>query len=238
MTTPVLMHWTETFNDCGPNPAGFLCSLSPEARKALAAIAYMATYPDGSTLFSEQETPRGVFVLLRGRVKVTMTSAEGKTLILRIARPGDVLGLSAVINGQPHQATAETLENCQFCFVKRESFLGFLRAYPEASMQAAKQMGSAYRMACDQVRALGLLHSAPRKLAGFLLDWAASSQPAKPGISAKLTLTHEEIGQMIGASRETVTRTLADFKHQRLAMLKGSTLVIQNKPVLQQFAEV
>lgn len=238
MGTSVVSELKEYCTGSSPDAEGFLCSLPPSARKALAAITYMTSYPEGAILFTEQETPRGVFLVLRGRVKISMTSAEGKTVILRIAKNGEAVGLHAVVASAPCQATAETLELSQIAFARREAFLNFLREYPEAALQAAKQLGADYRMACEQVRALGLLHSAPRKLAGFLLEWAASGQPARDGLRAKLTLTHEEIGQMIGASRETVTRTLAGFKNQRLVMLKGSTLVIQNPTALQHFADV
>jgi len=237
MTTPGLLELKDYYTRCADSE-GFLCGLSPEARKALAAITYTTSYPEGAVLFSEEDAARGAFIVLKGRVKITMNSAEGKTVILRIAKSGDVLGLHAVVSGEPCQATAETLEFCQIAFATREAFMNFLRERPEASLQAARQLGIDYRLACEQVRALGLLHSAPRKLAGFLLDWAASGHPAPDGLHAKLTLTHEEIGQMIGASRETVTRTLAGFRNRHLVTLKGSTLVIPNRTALQHFAEV
>jgi len=237
MSTPAMLGIHEN-SAAGAEPGGFLGRLSPEARKVLTAITYTTSYPEGAVLFSEEDIARGALIVLKGRVKIEMTSAEGKTVILRIAKSGDVLGLHAVVSGEPCQAAAETLEPCQIAFAKREAFLSFLRERPEAFLLAAKQLGSDYRVACDQIRALELLHSAPKKLAGFLLDWASAGQPARAGAHARLTLTHEEIGQMIGASRETVTRTLSGFKNRRLVMLKGSTLVIPNPAALQHYAEV
>lgn len=235
MGIPVAMEWKEDFTVGFIGSDGFFSSLSPESRRALNAILYTSSYPEGAVLFAEEDIPRGVYLVLKGRVKLSMTSADGKTVILRIANAGDVLGLHSVVSGEPCQSTAETLELSQVAFAKRESFLQFLRDYPGAALQAAKQLGADYRTACEQVRALGLLHSAPKKLAGFLLEWASNGQPSRQGLRAKLTLTHEEIGQMIGASRETVTRTLAGFRNQRLVTLKGSTLVIQNPSALQHF---
>src|SRR5579864_8584132 len=101
------------------NPAGFLASLSTVAQKALASLAYAAAYPPGAILFSEQDAPHGVFIVLKGRVKVSMTSAEGKTVILSIARPGDVVGLHAVVVGEPYQSNAETLELSQVSCIRR-----------------------------------------------------------------------------------------------------------------------
>jgi len=132
----------------------------------------------------------------------------------------------------------ETLEPCHINFVKSEDFRRFLAEYTEASIHAAQQLSGNYHAACEQIRALGLSQSAPEKLARFLLDWGGKGQPTAQGIRVKLTLTHEEIAQTIGSSRETVTRTLGDFKTKQLAYLKGSTLVIQNKPALERFVTI
>ena len=86
------------------------------------------------------------------------------------------------------------------------------------------------------MRSLGLSHSAAEKLARFLLDWCASHGDGGVEIRAKLTLTHEEIAQMIGTSRETVTRLFADFKKREVLQIKGSTLVIRNQAELKGLA--
>lgn len=214
----------------------FFCSPSSAAAKALDRIKFTSTYPRGAVLFGEQEAARGVFILSKGRVKLSMTSSEGKSVILRIAGSGEVLGLHGVVSGQPYQASAETLEPCEVHFVRAEDFLRFLRENPEASLRAAQQLSENYQIACEQVRSIGLAHSAMGKLAGFLLLWAAKGQPTKQGTRVLLTLTHEEIGQMVGLSRETVTRTLGDFRRRQFVAGHGAAVVIQNKGALQQFA--
>lgn len=214
----------------------FFSNISGGALKALDHIKFTSGYPKGAVLFTEQETPRGVFILCKGRVKLSMTSSEGKSVILRIASPGEVLGLHAVVSNQPYQASAETLEPSEVNFVRRDDFLRFLRENPEASLRAAQQLSQNYHIACEQVRSIGLAHSAMGKLAGFLLLWSTKGQPTKQGTKVLLTLTHEEIGQMIGLSRETVTRTMGDFKRRQFLASKGATVVIQNKGALEQFA--
>ncbi len=214
----------------------FFYNLSPGALRALDGIKFASSYPKGAVLFGEQEAPKGVFILCKGRVKLSMTSSEGKSVILRIADPGEVLGLHAVVSNQPYQASAETLEPCELNFVRCDDFLRFLRENPEASLHAAQQLSQNYHIACEQVRSIGLAHSAMGKLAGFLLLRATKGQPTKQGTRVLLTLTHEEIGQMIGLSRETVTRTLGDFKRRQFVASKGASVVIQNKGALEQFA--
>lgn len=236
MKTPQSLGLTESCLECKLRSANFFCGLPPANLKALEAVKYTSGYPEGAVLFMEGQAPRGIMVLCKGRVKLSMTSAEGRAVILRIVKAGEVLGLHGAISGEPYQSTAETLEPCQVSFIRREDFLAFLRQNGEASIRAAQQLSSDYHIACEQVRSLGLAHSVPEKLARFLLDWATNGQEPKSGTRMKLTLTHEEIGQMIGTSRETVTRTLSEFKGKQLAALRGSTLVIQNKEALESLA--
>jgi CRP/FNR family transcriptional regulator, cyclic AMP receptor protein len=223
---------------CALKSEGFVCRLEKAALKAFDAISFITTYPDGATLFAEEEAPRGAFVLCKGRVKLTMTSSEGKTVILRIVKPGEVLGLHAVVSGKPYQAAAETMEPCQVNFVRRDDFLRFLSQHPEASIYAAQQLSESYQAACNTVRSLGLGRSASGKLARFLLDSSNAGQETAHGTRVRFTVTHEEIGQIIGTSRETVTRTLGEFRNKHLVAVNGSVLLIQNKTALESFVEV
>jgi CRP/FNR family transcriptional regulator len=94
-----------------------------------------------------------------------------------------------------------------------------------------------YNNACHEVRSLGLSHSAGEKLAKLLLEWSSrNGEAAKAEPRLKLALTHEEIAQMIGTSRETVTRLFADLKKRQIVQAKGSTLLIRNKAALKALA--
>jgi len=235
MRLPYGLELTESCRSCTIRADGFFCNLGAPALKAFEAIKYTTAYPEGAVLFGEGQDPRGVFVICKGRVKLSMTSSEGKTLILRIASPGEILGLNATVAARPYELTAETLYPCQVNFVKREDFLRFLREQGEACMHAAEQLSHNYHTACEQISTLGLAHSVPEKLARLLLEWSEEGEETKQGIRLKLALTHEEIAQIIGTSRETVTRALGDFKSKQLATLKGSTLLIQNKTALENY---
>jgi CRP/FNR family transcriptional regulator len=122
-------------------------------------------------------------------------------------------------------------------FIKREDFLRFLRDHSEACFKVAEQLSEKYNNACHEVRALGLSHSAGEKLANLLLEWSSKNGEAtKQEPRLKLALTHEEIAQMIGTSRETVTRLFADLRKRQIVQSKGSTLVIRNKAALRLLA--
>ncbi len=236
MHSPYGMELSGSCETCPLRHQGFFCNLQKSCLKAFDAIKFTSGYPGGAVLFVEGEAARGIYVLCKGRVKLTMTSADGRTMILRIVKPGEVLGLHAAVSGRVYQATAETMEPCQVNFVRRDEFLRFLAQNPEASVHAAQQLSGDYQTACDQIRSLGLTHNASAKLARFLLETSAMGKETKEGIRVRLTMTHEEIGQMIGASRETVTRTLGEFRDRHLVLRNGSMLVIQDRAGLETFA--
>ncbi|MFZ0581047.1 MAG: Crp/Fnr family transcriptional regulator [Candidatus Acidiferrales bacterium] len=212
------------------------CNLPAAAVQHLATITSAASYPKGATLFVEGQGARGVFILCAGRVKLWTTSVDGRTLIVRISEPGEVLGLPATVTGRPYELTAEVIEPTQANFISLTDFLSFLREHGEVSLRVAQQLGETYHAAVAEMRSVGLSRSAAEKLARFLLDWCASHGDRTSETESKLTLTHEEIAQIIGASRETVTRLFADFKKKGFVQVKGSTLVVRSKAGLGSMA--
>jgi CRP/FNR family transcriptional regulator, cyclic AMP receptor protein len=233
MRGPYGFDLTENCESCKLRANGFFCRLSPAAMTDFNKIESPATYPAGAVLFLEKQDPRGVFVLCAGQVKLSISSSGGKTLILRIAKPGEILGLMATMSGIPYEVTAETLHPCQVAYVRRDDFLKFVGKYPEVNQGVVKQLSTLYSGACEQLRTVGLSASAPEKLARILLEWSADPKDAKRSTQIKLLLTHEEIAEFIGTTRETVTRTLSEFKNRQLVSLQGSTLMISNRPALE-----
>jgi CRP/FNR family transcriptional regulator, cyclic AMP receptor protein len=233
MRTPYGLEIIENCLSCPHREERLFCNLPEQTVKALSAITSSASYPKGATLFVEGQPARGVFILCSGRVKLSTSSADGKTLILRISEPGEVLGLPATVTGTCYELTADVVEPAQANFIARNDFLGFLKDNGEAALRVAQQLGETYHAAVAEMRTIGLSHSAGEKLARFLLEWAANYPEEKGQIRLKLTLTHEEIAQMIGSSRETVTRLLADFRRKQLLQVMGSTLIIKNKAALE-----
>jgi CRP/FNR family cyclic AMP-dependent transcriptional regulator len=236
MKGPYGLELNDGCKTCKARCAGYFCELSPAALKDFDAIKSTATYPKGALLFVEKQEARGVYVLCEGEVKLSISSSEGKILIMRIARAGELLGLMASIANLPYEVTAETIHPCQVAFVRREDFLRFLGRHPEASENVVRQMSSQYRGACQQLHTIGLSASAQEKLARLLLSWTEGIQQTKEGTRIKLPLTHEEIAEFIGTTRETVTRTLSDFKERHLVTVHGSTLMIPNRAALESYA--
>jgi CRP/FNR family transcriptional regulator, cyclic AMP receptor protein len=217
-------------------PGALFKKLSPSAQKDLSTLAASSLYPSGHVLFSEKEESHGIYIVLEGEVKLSINSSEGRRLSLRIARMGDILGLASAVSGSAYETTAETVHPAKLVPIGRREFLGFLLRHPEAYQALSAELTREFTMACDQLRTVGLSTSAPEKLARLLLDWSENGQPAESGTKFRFSLTHEEIGEFIGASRETVTRTLSAFKNQRLVAFSGSTLTIPSRAALASFA--
>ena len=215
---------------------GFLSQLSPAALKEFQALAIPTSYPSGSVLFLEGQAPRGVFLLLEGEIKLSLGSSGGKTLILRLARPGELLGLMSTISGQPYELTGEAMYPCQVAYLRRDDFQRFLAKFPEVNQSVVRSLSAHYRSACEQLRTLGLSGSAHEKLAKLLLDRCESAVDTREGMRVRLPLTHEEIAELIGTSRETVTRTLSEFRSRHLVTRHGGTFIIPNRQALASFA--
>jgi CRP/FNR family cyclic AMP-dependent transcriptional regulator len=237
MRTPYGLQIIENCITCPHKESRLFCNLSPAALQRLSEITASATYPKGATFFVEGQPARGIFILCAGHVKLSTSSADGRTLILRISEPGDLLGLPAAISGRAYEVTADVIEPTQANFISRADFLNFLREYGEAALRVAQELSETYQTAFAEMRTIGLSHSAREKLARFILDWSAHHPSENGAIRFNLTLTHEEIAQMIGASRETVTRLFADFKKKSLLQVKGSSVTIRDKHGIEQLLQ-
>ena len=237
MLTPYGLEIIESCLSCKMRAEHILCDLSPDALKAFESITHITAYPQGAVLFVEGQSPRGIFVVCKGRARLSLCAADGKTLILQISEPGEVLGLSATVSGKPYELTARTMEPCQVNFVHGEDFLRFLKEHSDACFRVAEQLSTKYNSSCREIRALGLSHSAIQKLAKLLLQWSAEDgQGAKAEPRLKMAFTHDEIAQMINTSRETVTRMFSELKQRQILQGKGSTWVIRNKGALKALA--
>src|SRR6266853_2540655 len=207
---------------CPVREEHLFCNLPLPAVKRLNEIKSTAVYPKTTMLFIEGQEPRGVFVLCTGKAKLFTSSSAGKTIITKISQPGDVLGLNATISHRPYEVTAEMIEPGQANFITRDALLHFLREHGEVALRVAEQLSQNYYTAYEEIRTLGLASSPADKFAKLLLSWSPDKGNANEPAHVKMTLTHEEIGEMIGTTRETVSRLFSDFKKKQLLQTRGS----------------
>lgn len=189
------------------------------------------SYPGEAVLFVEGQPSQGIMVIVDGRVKLSTASADGRTIIVRIAGPGEVLGLSSTVAGRTCELTAETLEPTRVKIVPRDSFKQWLRAHPELAFRIAQELAEEYNHTCQQLRSMLLSHTATQRLARILLQMVRNAPPGKQA-RVQLSLTHQQMADIIGASRETVTRSLSNFRHRGIIEIEASTLIVNDQQAL------
>ena len=236
MRTPYGLEIIESCMGCKASQQGFFCRLSPVVLRTVDVASHHTVMPPGAVLFVEGQTPRGIFIVCSGTVKLSTTSKDGKVLILKQAEAGEVLGLSAVISGTNYEMTAETALPCQLNFIGRKDFMGFLERESEVGMHSALWLSREFQGAYRDIHDLVLARSSSGKLARLLLSCAPLGIQHAEELHLRSAMTHEEMAQRIGSSRETVTRLLTDLKKKRLIRLEGATLVIRDRTGLEALA--
>jgi CRP-like cAMP-binding protein len=211
------------------------CDLSPDSRKALHTITEVTSFAKGANLFVQGQLSYGLFILDSGRVKLTSVTVSGSAELLAIASGGEALGLSATVCGRTHVTTATAIEIIQVVLIRRDSFLQFIRKHGDAAVRVAQVLAELYDTAQEETKYFLARQLTAQRLARFLLNWAAH-QP-ETGDHLQLGLTHEEIGNAIGTTRESVTRALGILKTRKILALQGSRLMIHNPSALRSIAD-
>jgi CRP/FNR family transcriptional regulator len=196
-------------------------------------------YPRGAVVFHEGNASRGVYVLSSGRAKVSISSADGRKLIIRIARAGDVLGLYAGLTGRPFEATAEMVEGGRIDFISRADLLALMGEHQTLHDDLVEMFSRQFSEFVDNTRMLLLSESALEKLARLIVRWGRDfGERTSEGIRVKLLLTQEEIAQIIGASRETVTRLFSSLKRDQIIRVKRDSMWICDSEALAVIAQL
>lgn len=211
-------------------------SLGRLGRQCLARVkaAIVGTsYDKGTVLFSQEELPKGVYLILEGSVRLSISSSNGRSLVLGLFGPGTALGLEGTILGWPHMVTAEVVEPAKLAFMERQDLLRHLIHRENAAFEAAELASETCYFLMRRIQALQLSESAEEKLLWFL----SGLRPEPEEQALRLHVTQEAVAQMIGSSRETVARLLSRLKRKRILDWKRSTLIIRNLDTLRKYTE-
>jgi CRP/FNR family cyclic AMP-dependent transcriptional regulator len=221
---------------CGWRPQHMFCNLGPAPRADFETLGTSITLPSGAVLFREGDAGDRVFILCEGKVKLSCASQDGKNLNLKIALAGDVLGLSGVVSGGSFEVTAEALEPVSLKQIRASEFLPFLERHGEASLRAAKALSEEYRSAYADARRLALSSSVTARLAGLLLDWGRSASCGKAEMRFNMVLTHDDLADFSGTSRESITRSLSKLQKDQVIAIQGASVRILQPQRLAELA--
>ena len=194
-------------------------------------------YARGKVVFAEGEPARGIYLLRTGRATVSISSGEGRVVMLHLAQAGDVLGLNAVLQNSSYDTTVKTLEPCRTDFISRVELLGLMQRSDACRQQLLEILSRELAELTNRAKLLLLPQTANGRLARLLLAWSK-----KNGGETSLTVrldrifTHEEIAQMIGSSRETVTRLLTNLGRQQVIRITSDSILILDRLALEKIA--
>lgn len=192
----------------------------------------------GKVLFAEGEPARGLYLLRTGRATVSIASSEGRVVMLRLAQPGDVLGLNSVLQNRPYDTTVKTLEACRTDFISRAELLGLMQQNHAVLQAILDLLSRELNELTERAKLLLLPQTVTGRLAKLLLEWSKENGSGAPATGRMdRVLTHEEIAQMIGSSRETVTRLLGSLSKQQVIRVTTDSILICNRHALEHIAE-
>ncbi len=194
--------------------------------------------PEGSVLFREGQKVLGIFIIREGRVKLSIGSGNGKALILGVFGCGAVLGLPAALLDRPHAATAEVVESAKVSFLSRGDLLRNLRTSERAAWAAAEMVSEMSYSILAAIKIIHLSQSAEQRMARFLLQLRPVHKSPKGETHVVLELNQEEIGQMVGLSRETVARVLSGLRKRRILEVRTPIFMIHDRSALARLAGV
>ena len=235
MGMPRRFHAPNDCLSCTLRQKGDYCQMPDHLLSEFNKVGRITYYPGNATLLAEGQIPRGISIVCSGRVKLSIQARDGKTVILKIAGDRDVLGLSAIVSSRPSPMTVTTIGFCQIKFVEQDDFMRLLETDNRTAMACATMLAREVTGTFGDVHDLLLARSSTEKLARLLLSWVARETHNRD-LRVESEFTHEEIAQMIGSSRETVTRLLSEMKRKELIRIEGSMLVIPNRIALQAIA--
>jgi CRP/FNR family transcriptional regulator len=202
------------------------CSLPPETLSELDAISVPVEYQNGATLMRQGDSPNLVRILCVGRVKISTSSQDGKTLLLNIACTGAILGLVSAIGRMKYETTVEAYGPCVVNEIHDQDFLDFLFHHRNASWQVMQMLAEENHDLLVNARRVALSGTVAGNVAKLLLDWGATMSDSLGQKHFNMVLTHQEIAEMVGTTRETVTRTLASFRHDGWIRVHGASVEI------------
>lgn len=210
--------------------------LPADELQRLAGLLRTRTYVRGEVIFLEGDEGTSLCVIAEGRVRIQLTGSDGREVTLNVYGPGEFFGEMALLDGEPRSADAIAVGPTRLCWLQRDDLMAFLEGHPRAAMVMLASLSRRIRHTTRVVHD-ATLRDVPARLARVLLDLAARDGRAVPqGIRIESRRTQSELAGMIGATRETVNRTLRRFEDRGLIGWDGGTIVIAQPEALRTIA--
>ncbi|HKC40933.1 MAG TPA: Crp/Fnr family transcriptional regulator [Gemmatimonadales bacterium] len=205
--------------------------LAPAELQRVVEVARERSYPKNSVILFEDDPGDALYVVAKGQVKVVLIGEDGREVILSVLGEGEFFGEMALIDDEPRSAHVIAMEDSALIVLRREDFQGILIHAPGIALALLKELSRRLRRVDEKVGSLVLLDVHGR-VAQLLLDMADETD----GQRITRRLTHHTIAQMIGSSRETVSRTMREFVDKGLIDVSRKDILIRDRATLEQSA--
>jgi CRP/FNR family cyclic AMP-dependent transcriptional regulator len=199
---------------------------------SLEHIFVVRSYRKNQIVFLEEDTGNYMYIVLAGKVKITKSSPGGKESLLAIHRPGDFFGEMALLDGKTSPATVSAIEDCKIIIITAADFNHLLMQNEKVVRQIIQVLCARLRQVWAQIQSLSYSNADARIRSGILQLARKHGVPDARGIIIDLKITHQELAEMVGTSRETVTRTLARLQKQGILLLDARRIVVLNSKAL------
>jgi len=211
--------------------------LSREDIEMLSLQKHCNYYMKGQTIFTEGSHPLGLFCINSGKVKISQSGFEGKEQIIRLAKDGDIIGYRALIGGENYSATATVIDDSKICLIPKNVFFGFLQSNVEITQRIMKLLAIDLREAENKITVLAQKPVIER-LAEVLLMLKEYYGYEEDDSALNISITREEIANIVGTATETAIRILSDLKKEGIIDLEGKTIRILKNDSLVKLANL
>lgn len=192
----------------------------------------MQQYKKHETIFSEGQSPSGLFCITEGKVKLIKHGLNGKETLLRILGPGDIIGIRGILSDKPYAVTAETMEPAHICYIDKGFFNDLVKSDPHLAMSVIHKLSAELSKAEDQMSDMSN-KNVRQRLSQLLISLKKSYGKKQPqGVLLDVALTRVEIASMMATTPETVIRILSDFSDLNYILLEGKKIYILNESAL------
>jgi len=206
--------------------------LTPDERNVLVGRAHLRKLDAGETIFLMDTPGDSMMAILEGNVRISVPSAEGKEVVLAILHPGEVFGEIALLDGQGRTADARAMTRCSIAVLDRRDVLSFFERHPNAWPKLVEVLCDRLRRTDQHLAEMALLEI-PLRLAKTLLRLLAEGDTQGP----KIALSQRELGNIVGASRESVNKCLNEWQRRGIVSIEDNFITIANRRLLEQMAD-
>jgi CRP/FNR family cyclic AMP-dependent transcriptional regulator len=212
----------------------YFAGLEPEAFDQLCRYAKHVTLKRGATIFSRGDPGTSLIAVISGVVKISISSSEGRSAILNLLEAGEIFGEIALLDGLSRTADATANTNCELIVIDRREFIPFVRSQPTLAMKFVELLCARLRWSSDQIGQI-ILQDLPGRLAGALLR--VSDKHKREPQGRTISLTQQEISEMVGATRESINKQLREWATGGWVRLEHGAVVVLKPAALRELVD-